>query len=118
MDLSDVKVPVQEWIGKSIYKLTLGSFPNPLSGHSLTLRGVEMQHILAWWIHGSLMILTVNPFVALMFLTVSLSPDGVCMLEKDMMGGELDTCECDRINIFKIRNDRGISTSLKKLSMT
>ena len=50
-----------------------------------------MQHILACWIHGSLMILTVNPFVALMFRAVSLSPDVVRIHEKDMTGGELDT---------------------------
>ena len=37
------------------------------------------------------MILTVNPFVALMFRTVSLSPDAVRIEEKDITGGELDT---------------------------
>ena len=37
------------------------------------------------------MILTVNPFVALMFRTVSLFPDVGRIDEKDMMGGELDT---------------------------
>ena len=37
------------------------------------------------------MILTVNPFVALMFRAVSLSPDVVRIHEKDMTGGELDT---------------------------
>jgi hypothetical protein len=72
-------------------KLTLGSFLNPLIDHSLTLGGLSMQHILACWIHGSLMILTVNPLVALMFRTVSLSPDVVRIQEKDMTGGELDT---------------------------
>ena len=76
-----------------ILKLTLGSFLNPLIGHSLTLRGLSMEHILACRIHGSLMILTVKSFVALMFRTVSLSPDGVCIPEKDMTGGELETCE-------------------------
>ena len=57
-----------------------------------------MQNILACWIHGSLMILTVNPFVALMFRAVSLSPDVLERIhEKDMTGGELDTynsCRC------------------------
>jgi hypothetical protein len=72
-------------------KLTLGSFLNPLIDHSLTLGEQSMQHILACWIHGSLMILTVNSFVALMFRTVSLSPDVVRILEKDMTGGEVDT---------------------------
>ena len=72
-------------------KLTLGSFLNPLIDHSLTLDGLSMQQILACWIQGSLMILTVNPFVALMFRTVSLSPDAVRMEEKDITGGELDT---------------------------
>ena len=72
-------------------KLTLGSFLNPLNDHSLTSVGLSMLHILACRIHGSLMILTVNPFVALMFRTVSLSPDAVRKHEKDMTGGELDT---------------------------
>ena len=45
------------------------------------------------------MILTVNPFVALMFRAVSLSPADVLerIHEKDMTGGELDTynsCSC------------------------
>ena len=82
------QVPIRvRWFSK----LTLGSFLNPLIGHSLTLGGLLMQHILACCIHGSLMMLTVNPFVALMFRRVSLSPDAVCILEKDMTGGEVDT---------------------------
>ena len=76
--------------GKKFHKLTLGSFLNPLIGHSLTLGGQSMQHILACWTHGSLIILTVNPFVANMFRTVSLSSIVGRVHEKVMTAGELD----------------------------
>ena len=70
-----------------------------------------MQHILACWIHGSLMMLTVNSFVALMFWTVSLSVDED---EKDMTGGEADTCGYTDDLLFKIVLRAGLYANLIK----
>ena len=58
------------------------------------------------------MILTVNPFVALMFRTVSLSPDVVRREEKDITGGELDTY-C-RWLVFRSCCEGGFITNLIK----
>lgn len=62
-------------------RLTLGSLVSPLKAHSLTPGGASMAQLLACAIQGSLMILTVKPLVALMFLAVSLS---LCVLVQAM----------------------------------
>lgn len=52
--------------------LTLGSFVRPLIGHSLTSGGVSIEQTFAFATHASLMMLTVNCLVALIFREVSL----------------------------------------------
>ena len=110
MNLYEPRINI-DFIEKKKNRLTLGSFLNPLIDHSLTLGGLSMQHILACWIHGSLMMLTVNSFVALMFLTVSLSVDED---EKDMTGGEADTCGYTDDLLFKIVLRAGLYANLIK----
>ena len=53
-------------------KRTLGALVSPLKGHSLTSGGLSTQVLLACSTNGSLMMLTVNCLVALIFREVSL----------------------------------------------
>lgn len=52
--------------------LTLGSLVKPLSNHSFTSGGASTEQTFALSTHGSLMIPTVNSFVALILAAVSL----------------------------------------------
>lgn len=70
---------------------TLGSLVSPLTGHSPTSAGASMEHMFACSTQASLIILTVNPFVALMFRAVSFRPPGLLEHEMERIGGDGDT---------------------------
>lgn len=57
---------------RAVPTLTLGSFVSPLTNHSSTSAGASTEVELAASTKGSLMIFTVNSFVARMFSLVSL----------------------------------------------
>lgn len=68
--------------------LTLGSFVRPVRGHSLISVGASMHDTFAFSMNGSLMMLTVKPFVALMLPAVSFGPpSGRAEHETEMIGG-------------------------------
>ena len=64
----------------------------PLIGHSLTSSGASTEVVLAPSMKGSLMIFTVNPFVALILDAVSFRPCGPLLLQLiEMTGGWCET---------------------------
>lgn len=72
--------------------LTLGSRVRPESGHSLMLAGRSSEVMFAFSTNGSLIMLTVNCFVALMFCVVSFWPPlGVMAQETEITGGKCVT---------------------------
>ena len=80
--------------GHKALRLTLGSFVNPLKGHSLVSGGASTAQALACAIQGSLMTFTTNSFIVLMFLAVSFTgPVKVVFLviEKEITGGNVET---------------------------
>lgn len=70
--------------------LTLGSLVSPLMGHSLKSSGALIEHTLACSTQGSLIMLTVKPFVARIFADVSLTR-GPTLHEMDITAGEEET---------------------------
>lgn len=68
-------------------ELTLGARVRPVIGHSLTPRGASMEAAFACSTHGSLMMFTVKPPVALMLRLVSFSCCELVMQLNEMSGG-------------------------------
>lgn len=61
---------------------------SPEIGHSLTPVGASIEVMLAFSTNASLMMLTVNPFVALMFCVLSFGPPfGLAEIETEISGG-------------------------------
>src|SRR4051812_35935616 len=72
---------------------TLGSFVSPQNVHSDTSSGASTAHAFACTTHGSLMIFTVNPLLALMFVTLSFKRVRAALrvMEMDITGGYAET---------------------------
>lgn len=64
----------------------------PVIGHSLTPRGASMEAAFACSTHGSLIMFTVNPFVALMLRLVSFSCCELVRQLNERSGGFGATC--------------------------
>lgn len=60
-------------------------------GHSPTPAGASTEATLADSIHGSLIILTVNPLVVLILVVVSLMRGGPLLADMDITGGLTET---------------------------
>ena len=64
---------------------------SPLSVHSLTSGGASIEVTFALATKGSLMMFTVNSFVARMLFVVSFTRGGPFMSEIEMTGGATET---------------------------
>jgi len=70
---------------------TLGALVSPLMDHSLNPGGASTEVTFAFSMNGSLMMLTVNPWLFLTLFVVSLIRAGPFEQENDTMGGQLVT---------------------------